>query len=85
MLRFMFFLILCYLLYRLIRALLRVSMKRDTGITPFDERHREDEMVKDPYCEVYIPIRDAYPGKVGGEDLYFCSKECLEKYKRERA
>ena len=84
MLRFIFFLILCYLLYRLIRGLLFLSAKNRRDIVSSHKVPDEDEMMKDPYCELYIPKRDACPAKIRGEVLFFCSKECLEKYRRER-
>ncbi len=39
-----------------------------------------DEMVKDPYCSVYFPKRQGIHLRAGGEDLYFCSPECRDKY-----
>jgi YHS domain-containing protein len=40
----------------------------------------DDVMVKDPYCEVYFPKRKGIQLKVKGEDLYFCSPECRDKF-----
>jgi YHS domain-containing protein len=40
----------------------------------------DDLMVKDPFCEVYFPKRDAVHLKVDGKDLYFCSTECRDNY-----
>lgn len=80
--RFIFTLILLYLLYRFIKAIFYPSTKRNVDIMPSNERFDEDEMVKDPYCETYIPIRGSYSVKIKGESLYFCSTECLEKYKQ---
>ena len=40
----------------------------------------DDVMVKDPMCEVYFPKRNGIRFKLGGEDLYFCSKECRDKF-----
>jgi YHS domain-containing protein len=39
-----------------------------------------DEMVIDPHCHVYIPKREAITAKIAGKTVYFCSKECKEKY-----
>lgn len=38
-------------------------------------------MVKDPYCETYIPRDSAIRARINGRDHYFCSKECLRKFK----
>lgn len=42
-----------------------------------------EEMVADPYCGTYVPKSTAIVKKVRGERNYFCSTECLEKYKKE--
>ena len=39
-----------------------------------------EEMVRDPQCGVYLPVTDAMKKRVGGETVYFCSKECEGKY-----
>ena|GEM_PF-183755 len=78
--RFIVFAILGYILFRLTKGLLYSSQKKYTDNISADE----NEMIKDPYCHVYIAKRDAYPAKLKGEALYFCSEECLERYKKER-
>jgi len=40
----------------------------------------DDVMIKDPYCEAYFPKRNAVHSNVKGNDLYFCSKKCRDKY-----
>ena len=42
----------------------------------------DDIMVKDPACGIYLPESDAIKAKVKGEVHYFCSEECIEKFKR---
>ncbi|MBI4084256.1 MAG: hypothetical protein HY423_16745 [Candidatus Lambdaproteobacteria bacterium] len=46
--------------------------------------HAEDDrigrLVQDPQCGVYIDSREAVRRKVGGEDRFFCSTDCAEKY-----
>ena len=37
-------------------------------------------MIKDPYCEAYFPKRNAVHLNLNANDLYFCSKECRDKY-----
>jgi YHS domain-containing protein len=41
-------------------------------------------MVMDPSCHVYIPKLEAITAKIAGETIYFCSKECKEKYLKEK-
>jgi len=40
------------------------------------------ELKKDPVCGTYISAATALQEKVKGETVYFCSKECREKYLR---
>jgi YHS domain-containing protein len=40
----------------------------------------DDVMIKDPLCEAYFARRNAVHLKLNGNDLYFCSKACRDKY-----
>jgi YHS domain-containing protein len=40
----------------------------------------DDIMVKDPFCDVYFPKREGIHLNINGEDLYFCSTECRDKF-----
>jgi len=40
-----------------------------------------DEMVQDPVCRVYIQKSTALSATVSGEVHYFCSSECMMKFK----
>ena len=44
----------------------------------------DDVMVKDPYCNVYFPKRDGVHVRIKGEDLYFCSETCRDRFLKER-
>jgi hypothetical protein len=73
-LRLLFFLLLAYLIFLFLHALLsgrkrRGNLKRDTA-------HPEEEMVFDPQCKSYIPKSDALIRR--GE--YFCSEECARAF-----
>ncbi len=83
-LRLAFLVVLFYFLYRFLKALFSPLAKRDNIIISLDKKPEEDEMVKDPYCETYITKRGSCSLRINGERLYFCSKECLERYKREK-
>ena len=39
-----------------------------------------NDMVKDPYCGVYFAQRDGVLLRHQGEDIYFCSEACRDKY-----
>ena len=40
----------------------------------------DDVMIKDPFCKAYFPKRNAVHLNINAKDLYFCSKECRDKY-----
>jgi YHS domain-containing protein len=44
-----------------------------------------DEMVKDPVCEVYNPKRNAVAATFSGEEHFFCSRECMLKFKEKES
>ena len=84
MLRLIIFVILCYILYRLVKSLALPSPKK-SGESPIRSGETiTDEMVMDPNCHVYIPKREAITAKIAGETIYFCSKECKKKYLKEK-
>jgi YHS domain-containing protein len=41
-------------------------------------------MVKDEMCNTYIPEENALKEKLDGQEYYFCSKECREKFLEQR-
>jgi uncharacterized protein len=42
-------------------------------------------MVKDPHCGVYFSKKDGVHLDMSGQDLYFCSEACKEKYLDKKA
>ena len=79
MIRLLIFFLLAYLLYRVLRNLvgpvLNQSKKPASDMV--------DEMVQDPSCLTYIPLRDAKKKVIEGKTYYFCSDACCEKFERE--
>jgi uncharacterized protein len=80
--RLLIFLGLLILLYYLIKGWIAPSkprqMDRNEG-----ERELESEMVKDPHCQTYIPKNSAIRAHIAGRDYYFCSRQCMQEFKRE--
>ncbi|QEM70298.1 YHS domain-containing protein [Geobacter sp. FeAm09] len=71
--------LLIYIGYRVVVALtkgkkteIKTSGKRDAAAT-----HR------DPVCGVYVSEEDAVVGRLEGERHYFCSMNCLEKFREQ--
>ena len=78
--RLLIFAILAYLLYRIIRGVLGSSKEigkgRSGGVI--------DEMVQDPQCKTYIPRRESLRKVIQGQEYFFCSNECADKFELER-
>lgn len=43
-----------------------------------------ENMVKDPFCKLYIPEASAVKKIIRGETHFFCSNECAEKFENLR-
>ncbi len=76
MIRLLFFLVIGYVIYLIFKG----SMKK---VSRPAEKPVGEVAHKDPVCGVYVTEDDAVVGKLEGERIYFCSMDCLEKY-RER-
>lgn len=81
--RLIFTIIIVYLVYRLIRRILLPSGKEQSTFSRNPSSVHGEDLVRDPYCGTYVPVSNASKAIINGEEFYFCSKECIEKY-RER-
>ena len=77
LMRLVFYAILALIIYYLLRGLWGPKPRGQ------DAREFEDELVKDPVCDTYIPKNKAISVKIGNKRVYFCSKECKERYLEE--
>jgi hypothetical protein len=75
--RFLIYLFLAYIGYRVIKSLIRPREEISPGEVI-------DEMVKCSACETYVPRREAIRKNMGGEPLNFCSEACADRYARLR-
>ena len=80
--RLLIFLGLLILLYYLIKGWISPSKARQMDPNRGD-RELESEMVKDPHCQTYIPKNSAICARIDGREYYFCSRQCVKKFKRE--
>ncbi len=71
--------LLFYLLYRVIKTFLGPGQRAKTN----EEGSIIDEMVQDPYCKTYIPLRDAHRKVINGREFFFCGKTCADKFLQE--
>lgn len=72
--------ILLYICYRSLKSWFGPSSAIRQSETDRAVGKADDVMVKDPVCEVYFSKRNGVRFKLGGEELYFCSKNCRDKY-----
>lgn len=75
--RFILFVILVFVLYYVLRFLIKdfsSLRKRMSG------ESEPEELVQDPCCQTYIPKRSAVKKKIAGRWLYFCNQGCMKNY-----
>ena len=80
LIRFLVMGLLLYIGYRIVVSLLSAKKpltKQDERVSPATETHR------DPVCGVYVSEEDAVIGKLEGQRHYFCSMDCLEKFREQ--
>ncbi len=78
--RTLIFVIALYFIWRAVKSWMTPSippMSSDAGRPVGDI---DDVMVQDPYCKVYFPQRNGYYLNDNGNDVYFCSPECRDKF-----
>ena len=78
--RLLILVLLIYVLYRIVRKFLASGPKYEKT-TPGRE---VDELVQDPFCKTYVPLREAEKRVIDGKEYFFCSRECADKYLKER-
>jgi YHS domain-containing protein len=85
MIKLLLFVLVCFVFYALLTSLLRPTQGRGRfsrgGADAANRSVSGEAMVKDPQCGTYLPVGDAIRKTVRGQECYFCSNECFEKYK----
>jgi YHS domain-containing protein len=76
MFRLLIWLLLGYIGYRIIKTLMA---PKKTVVA--SKGHGGEETVQDPVCKVYLSKKDAIVGTLDGNRHYFCSMNCLEKFR----
>jgi YHS domain-containing protein len=78
--RFLFLCLLVYLGYRLLKGILAPGPSSSGSQKQDDLAPVDDIMVKDPFCQTYIPKRDGIKEVINGQTYFFCSAQCRDKY-----
>ncbi len=79
MIRFLWYLLVGFLILKLIQAL-RGMLKPPRRSANQDLGGKGEKMVRDPQCGTYVPQSEALSETVAGKTHYFCSPECREKF-----
>ena len=80
MIRLIFYGIVIYLGYRILKPWV-TSLIQSTADNPHDQPPSEDaELIRDPQCGTYFLTQRGVEARIGGRSVYFCSKECRDKY-----
>jgi YHS domain-containing protein len=80
MIRLLVWLLFIYIGYRVIIALTTTKKKESEQQSPQSEGVAT---YRDPVCGMYVPEEDAVVGKLYGHRHYFCSMDCLEKFREQ--
>jgi uncharacterized protein len=82
MIRLIYYLILAYVVYSIIRFFQRLG--RGTRPAPPPPTRSSGMMVKDETCGTYVPKEEALREVIDGEERFFCSQDCRRKALEER-
>lgn len=80
MIRFLVMGLLLYIGYRILMSLVSAKKPLKKSST---ERDQGIETYRDPICGVYVSEETAVIGRHDGQRHYFCSMNCLEKYREQ--
>jgi YHS domain-containing protein len=79
MIRLLIWGLLIYVGYRVVVAL---TKGKKTEVKTSEQREAAATH-RDPVCGVYVSEEDAVVGRLEGERHYFCSMNCLEKFREQ--
>jgi YHS domain-containing protein len=80
MFRFFVFIILIYLLYKVIKTVGKLKPAENENYQFKASSVGGEDLVEDPVCHTYVPLSQAFKKEISGNNYYFCSKQCSEKY-----
>lgn len=78
MIRLLIWLLMGYIGYRVIKALMAPKAP-----LPASPARDSEETAQDPVCGMFVAKADAIVGRLNGERHYFCSMDCLEKFREQ--
>ena len=69
-----------YLCYRMLKNWMMTGGQSREYVSGSPKGEIDDVMIQDPECEVYLSKESAIRTMIDGQEMYFCSQECKEKY-----
>lgn len=84
MARFFVFIILFYLLYKIIKTIGRPKPENGENYQFKSSSAGGEDLIEDPVCHTYVPMSQAYKKEISGKNYYFCSQQCSDKYVMEK-
>ena len=77
--KLIFYAILTYFVLKVFRFIQAIG-KKSIPKAERPSKNLSGVMVKDEICQTYLPKDDAIRELKGGQEFYFCSKECQNKF-----
>lgn len=77
MIRLLYYILIAYLIYILIRFFQSLGRRSQA---PKSRARLSGMMVKDEACNTYVPKEEAIREVIDGQEYFFCSKECKKKF-----
>jgi len=78
--RFFVFIILFYLLYKIIKTVQQSKPEKSENYQFKSSADGGEDLIEDPVCHTYVPLSQAYKKEISGKNHYFCSQQCSDKY-----
>ncbi|HOE79419.1 MAG TPA: hypothetical protein PLB14_06530 [Smithellaceae bacterium] len=72
--------LLFYIAYRLVVAFRQMKPADTPAYRSAGAPPKGEDLVQDPFCKTYIPRSQAYIREIDGQNTFFCSRECCERY-----
>ena len=83
-LRIVLLITLVYLAYRILTAGKKTVPRQESRKPPHTPESVVDQLVEDPMCHTFVPQHQAISAQIHQKTYYFCSKECLAKYRAQQ-
>lgn len=82
LLRFLFILFVLYIIFAVVRFIQAIGRPPGEGKRP---PALAGTMVKDEFCNMYLPREEAIREVRDGKEYYFCSRECRDGFMKKAA